>query len=493
MNIKSEVVTSIHASRSSVLSSNADSLASAIRHISQQRSLSDLATITIKHLVLLLPDFDAQCVFHDNESKSLWREGESDEWQSDQGLVGYVARTKKPLCVSNASSNPLYDKTIDPISSGRETNLAMHPLSGYDGNVNAILVLVADNGVLFTSENLFLLEFFSQRVELVFEAVSLEQIGKNSEASENLVNSVFDANALQAYREGNLYGEPIIYPSLGWKYSYLVYIGVLVALLVYASITRINVYASGDGIIMSSDLIHVAAPYDGVVELISVRPGQQVKKGELLISMAAHSEYYQLANAETYFKSMLLARLGDPANADLEENTAAALSTLNEKYRAYKERSIIAPEDGVVEAISAAEGQRIEKNKGLISLNPEGGVLSVVGAVPSRFLPMLEIRQSLSLSLKGYPGFKLDTQVDNIGNVITESAVTAITPTNVMNTLSQNEAHVVIKGSLPTVSFTHRNSRYQIQNGMPATIDILLRKERIIVEILPFLRAFRSS
>lgn len=319
-------VVPLHFNEDDILTEYAPSIAAALRHISQQRTLLNVSTIVKEHLSKIFPDTNSDCVFHDCEMGVLWRENTSDEWSCDIGLIGAVAKSRNPSAIPITNDDPRYEPKYDPFDPENAICLAMHPLLGRKERVNAVLILFRDEKKPFFPKELFVFSYFSEQIEIIFETLSLEQISETANKSINKADLLYDPKALAAHREGNTYGIPIVFPKLTSRYRLIVSHILTMALAMYICTVKINLHASGPAMISSSRISYISSPFDGVVENTIVEPGQHVEKGQPILYLKADREKSELEKAENEFNSMLALRLLRPTDNSVEEKTAAALT-----------------------------------------------------------------------------------------------------------------------------------------------------------------------
>jgi membrane fusion protein (multidrug efflux system) len=194
---------------------------------------------------------------------------------------------------------------------------------------------------------------------------------------------------------------------------------------------------------------------DGRVLQLFVTPGAPVKAGRRLldfeISAAARSNYEQTLSAVKLARdeqtrtarllSQQLATRDQLARADKAVSDAqAALSALEREYGGKPRQTLLAPFDGVVSAISVAQGARVQPGVALVSLTRTDGFVVTVGVEPAQ-RQRLQLGKPAQLEALGSsPEPALSGKVVRIDHILNPTTRLVDVDVAVSGTLLQGEA-----------------------------------------------------
>lgn len=277
----------------------------------------------------------------------------------------------------------------------------------------------------------------------------------------------------------------------GWtRWTYWLVVTICSAALSYAFLGWIDEYAVGTVILHQEGRADVTARSAGIVEQILVRPGQHVHAGQELMRLHADSEAADLLRSEEEFKLQLIRTLRDLG--DLAAR--AALTSLRAQKELAEarlaERVLRAPADGVVSDIRLRPGQRVEPGEVTMSLMNHAGRFRVIAVLPGEYRPLLRRGMKMRLKLRGFPYFYHDVHIDAVGDeVVGPNEVRRALGTTVADTFTPQGAFVLVEGHLSEREFVFDGRRLAYFDGMQGTTEVAVRSERIIVTLMPGLKA----
>jgi membrane fusion protein (multidrug efflux system) len=168
------------------------------------------------------------------------------------------------------------------------------------------------------------------------------------------------------------------------------------------------------GSLVANEMVELKSESEGRIEEIRFREGQDVKQGELLISLdetkfaaaAAEAEANFKVSESNYERAKKLYEDKLISKQEFDQNAAtfqAGHAALDLKKRQLKDARIVAPFAGIVSGRRISPGQVIDKNTlltTLVDLDP----VKVEFNVPERFVGQLKIGQKISVKLAAFPG-----------------------------------------------------------------------------------------
>lgn len=279
-------------------------------------------------------------------------------------------------------------------------------------------------------------------------------------------------------------------PWTTWSYRI---VGIAaIAALVFIVVFDVNEYATGGAIIRVEGRRPLVTMVAGVVETVHVDPGQHVEKDQILVTISAAAEEGEYRRANTEFQLSLAALLRDPS----ESTTKSALASLKPKRdnaaQIANARIIRAPHAGLVTDIRVRPGQYLAANEVVVGVAPLGAQVSLIGLIPGEYRPMLKVGQQLRFSLTGYKFEYRNVEVEAVGEEV-------VGPTEMKRYLGQEVGDaidvqgptVLVRARLPTRTFTADGQTYSYVEGLTGLASVRVRKEPIIVVLIPALKSLR--
>jgi biotin carboxyl carrier protein/DNA-binding NarL/FixJ family response regulator len=206
------------------------------------------------------------------------------------GLLGYVLRTGESLRLEWVGADPRYrPRGDDPLGQGSERWLAI-PLKGLEGQVMAVLVGVRSAAqAAFSSEDQALLEAFAARCgpplccmvhQHAAEQRQLRQLlGRRGQAHDLFREEALSHNRLESADQGH----PLQLFS-GWiRTTYGLLLALVAVALLFVLTQNVYEYGEGPALIRVRGKTDVIARAPGMVSSLEVQPGQRVIRGDVLL------------------------------------------------------------------------------------------------------------------------------------------------------------------------------------------------------------------
>lgn len=217
------------------------------------------------------------------------------------------------------------------------------------------------------------------------------------------------------------------------------------------------------GTVKSNETVVITADTAEKVTAIHFEEGQEVKKGDLLITLAKGEEDADLKSAQAqlteaqsaYNRAKDLQKENALSKATLEERLAtlrqrrAAISSITARL---DKRAITAPFDGVLGLREVSVGTLVQPGNKITTID-DVGVVKIDFDVPSVFLPTLKPGQKIIGQVEAFGEREFEGEVK-----IINTQVDPITRTVTVRAIVPNEDHALKPGLLMTVSL-YKNER----------------------------------
>lgn len=265
----------------------------------------------------------------------------------------------------------------------------------------------------------------------------------------------------------------------------------VIAFFLFISLIGVDDYASGPVVIRVDGRRLVTSTNQTSVDAVSVQAGSYVEAGQEVIRMKDSDEKNELVRAEKDFDNQMLRVLRDPGDHLAKESLAALRAKRDQAKNAVDARVIRAPVAGYVSDVRVRVGQHVNAGEVLLAVTSPGEAkVSAVAMVPANFRPMLRRGSRMRFELEG---FKFDyTDVD-----VEEVSAEAVGAKEVQRLLGQERsdavalqtgAHVLVTAKIPTATFASEGQSYAFFDGLTGNAEIRVRREPILVMLIPALR-----
>jgi membrane fusion protein (multidrug efflux system) len=273
----------------------------------------------------------------------------------------------------------------------------------------------------------------------------------------------------------------------GWAY-WLLAAGVVAGLL-FAVLGTVHEYAVGPAVTRVEGRTEITASSPGTVLAIHVRPGQRVPANELLVSLYGSQEAAEYERINRLYENQLVKTLYQPTDHSGKQELNA-LSTQRALAKArLDERSILAPQSGVVSDVRIRPGQHLQAGDVLFALNGDDAKWSVIAMLPGQYRPMLRSGATMRFDINGYRFAYRELTIDSVGDeVVGPSEVRRFLGQEIADTVSVHGPVVLVHAYLPSNSFTVDQHTYQYYEGLPGNAEARVNTESILLTLVPGLR-----
>lgn len=282
--------------------------------------------------------------------------------------------------------------------------------------------------------------------------------------------------------------------SPGWTgAAYWLLCFVFASALLYAVLGRFREWATGPALVRVEGRSDVTARVSGTVAAVEVRPGQRVSAGQLLGRFYVEQEAAALSRIESEFELLLLRTLRDPNDQAARQQLSSLRAERDLARARLEERAIRSPVAGVVSDVRIRPGKHLQAGESVLSILSDNARFYVEVMLPGHHRPLLRSGQPLRLELKGYRYQYQVLSIDSIGDeVVGPGEVKRYLPAELQDAVTLDGPVVLVQARLPSPSFQIDGQSVRYYEGMQATAEVALRSERIVLLLLPALRAIRG-
>lgn len=265
---------------------------------------------------------------------------------------------------------------------------------------------------------------------------------------------------------------------------------VVVCFLAFSCVLSVDEYATGPAVVRVEGRRTVTATFPATVGSVLVRPGQHVAAGELLVQMDDSTETAELRRVATEFDLALARLLRDPTDAVATQTLGALRSKRDLAKNALDERLVRAPVDGVVGDVRVHPGQRLAAGDSVIAIAPKAARITIVAAVPGDHRPMIEQEAPVRFSLDGFAYEYRDLRVEAVSEEV-------VGPSEVKRYFGQEQldsvqmlpgAKALVTARIEESTFASEGARYGYYDGLTGVAEIRVRREPILVMLIPALK-----
>jgi biotin carboxyl carrier protein len=440
----------------------------------------------------------ARCLYCDEESGLVWSGADAApdaaEASVTAGLAGFAVRAVAGVVVPHAADDALYRAEIDnPGGTGRE-RLAAQPVTGPDGHVHAVLIALRDpSRPPFSPVDLDKLEALGSAW-----APYLLQLSMRIEADEILgdrldrgPSDMFRQEAIMHLVRRGQRGDVVrVHP--GWvRAAYWLVLGSLAAAASYAGLAHVHQYAEGAAVVQFTGRSEVIAREAGTIALLDAARGQPVHPGQVLARLYDADQVGQLKTLETEFESKLVAYLQSPADPAAKQALGQIRSSRDSARLGVEARTIRAPHAGTVKEVKVRNGQRVEPGTVVLSIieraSAEG--LKVIAFLPGDDRPRLRAHQPLRLTLPGYRGAEITSEVRAISEVLgAAEARTRFLGDRLGDSVPLVGAVVVVEARLSSPAFEADGEHFDLHDGMIGRAEVKMQSRSLLESLIPGLR-----
>lgn len=439
----------------------------------------------------------ARCIYCDDETNTLWPEGETTDGSShpSTGLVGFTIRTGASISVPCAAADPQFVAALDDPTGDGDESLAVQPVLGLDGHVHAVLIAVRSRQQSpFSSLDVAILGTFAAAW-----APYLQQLAMQTEADailgeqlDRAPSDLFRHEAIASLVRRGARGDVVrVHP--GWiRAAYWLVVAAVLGAVVFAATASVHQYTNGTAIVRFTGRSDIVAFDPGTVTTLEVQRGQRVVAGQALARMHDAEQLARLRGLDRDFERKLIAYLQSPADTGVRQALAEVVSSRESARAGVDAKVIRAPRAGVVKDTLVRTGQRVDAGTTLMSIVEEDATeaISVLAFVPGSERPRLRPHQQLTLTLPGYRGARVTADVVAVsGEVLgANEARSRYLGDRVGDSLPLRGTVVVVEAKLSRPTFEADGQRYQLHDGMIGTAEIRLGSRTLFEMFIPGLQ-----
>jgi hypothetical protein len=434
----------------------------------------------------------AYCLLYDPHDDTLWtRDRATGEERRDSAAVGiasFVLRSGMGLLVPRAGRDSRYDREADdPEGDGSERLVAV-PVRDEDGRVLAVLAAVR-----------------SAR-EAEFGTAQLEQLERLAGAAAPFLppprpeevlgdDTLFRREALERFQTLDEAHDPLHISPAWTRWTYWTLIAALVGALVFTVVGEVKEYASGLAVVWMGTRDDVTAEAPGTVGAVEVAPGQRVRAGQVLVRLHEAQEAAELARLDQEFELQLLNRLRDPSDTGAEQALIGLRTQRQLASERLGERTLRAPSDGVASDVRVRPGQYLAAGQQVLSIVRDQDRPTVVVLLPGEFRPLVRRGMPIRFEISGYRYAYQQLTVDSVGDeVVGPAEARRYLGAEIGDTVQPAGPVVILKARLPRPTFQAEGRSYRFHNGMHGNAEVEVRREKILLTLVPGLKAlFRSG
>lgn len=435
--------------------------------------------------------FDAEqvaCFMVDRATDTLVREegGQESQQSAAVGLVAFAGRTGETLSLADLEADPRFEADADGPGGAGRAFLAL-PVAGSVQPVLAVLALWRRPGQApFGGDELQRLQRLADAWRPHFERLAFE-----TELGATHRRQIFRAEAVQQYSRGFGQEGHLLELTPAWvRRAYPVLLLLLLFLLVFTILARHHEYAGGPAVLRSAGRIELTARQSGSADAIEVAPGERVRQGQLLVRFYGAEEESEAQRIGRELEAALLERLRNPADRGAEQALAALRAEHEAALARLEERSLRAPRDGVVSEIRVRPGQWTAPGEVVLSLSEGEGRLGLLAFLPGRYLPQLKAGMPLRLELEGYPYAYQHLAVERVSpEILGPAEARRLLPPGAADALQIDGPVVLVEARLLAPELESDGRTFTLHDGMKGTAEVRVRQERLILSLVPALRA----
>ncbi len=302
-------------------------------------------------------------------------------------------------------------------------------------------------------------------------------------------SKIFREEALR-HHEGAQQEGDILRISPAWtRWTYWTLLGLLLAGLVYSLLGTLPEYASGPALVKVDGQSHLTVDLPGIVSSVEVRPGQRVEKGQALVSFRSQEETVSLERTQREFELQLIRVLRDPSDESARQTLTSLRAERELAVSRQQARTLRAPQAGVVSDLRIRPGQYVTPGEGVVSVMGDNVTVSLVALLPGGYRPTLEPGRPLRVELDGFQHEYHTFTIDSVGDQIVGPAeVRRFLGPEIADAMELNGPMVLVRAQLPSPTFTSKGKTFNYFDGMLARADARVRKERLLVALIPGLK-----
>ncbi len=463
-----------------------------LRQLALQPGLGDRADVLAEAARETVDAQRAYCLLYAPQDDTLWTRdritGTERRDSAAVGIASFVLRSGLGVMVARAGRDARYDRDLDdPEGDGSERLLAL-PVRDDEGRVLAVLVAVRSAREA---------EFGAAQMDLLARLAAPAAPFLPPPRPEEVLgdDALFRREALETYQALDEANDPLRISPAWTRWSYWTMLGALVASLLFAYFGQVKEYAAGIAVVWMGNRGDVTTEAAGTVSAVEVTAGQRVQPGQALARMYDAQEAAELARLDQEFELQLINRLRDPADSGAEQALIGLRTQRQLATTRLGERTLRAASGGVASDVRVRPGQYLTAGQLVVSIvgdqeqNP-----TVVVLLPGEYRPQVRPGMPIRFEIAGYRYAYQRLTVESVGDeVVGPAEARRYLGPEIGDSVQPAGPVVILKARLARPDFTSEGHTYRFHNGMHGNAEVEVRSERILVTLVPGLKAIFHS
>jgi membrane fusion protein (multidrug efflux system) len=300
--------------------------------------------------------------------------------------------------------------------------------------------------------------------------------------------SMYRAEALKHRADGS--AGDVLRLAPGWtRWVFWTLLAAVAGGLAYMLFGTLHEYAAGPAVVWTSTQKPVTATVAGTVSEIVIRPGQSVKKGDVLVKMVSVVEQADVDRLNHDYEFQLAKLLRDPADA---QERALLSETMTQREVATARLDLLtirAPEAGLVGDVRIRQGDLLESGHVALSLLTANGECVVRAMLPAQYKPQLRPGISMRFEMTGYRFAYQEMTVRSVSTqIVGPEEVRRFLGQEIGDTVPLAGPMVLVEATPRSTSFEVDGRSYELYHGMTGIGEVRVRTENILISLVPALR-----
>ncbi|HBL30974.1 MAG TPA: hemolysin D, partial [Acidobacteria bacterium] len=153
-----------------------------------------------------------------------------------------------------------------------------------------------------------------------------------------------------------------------------------------------------------------------------------------------------------------------------------------------------APAAGAVDDVRVRPGQPVAPGQGLLTLSGAAGERTVVALLPGEFRPQLRPGMALRMELQGYRyAYQHLTVLDVGSEVVGPAEARRYLGDEIADAATLGGPVILVTARLPVATFQAEGKTRRYHDGMWGRAEVQVRSERILVALIPALKALTEA
>lgn len=302
-------------------------------------------------------------------------------------------------------------------------------------------------------------------------------------------HSLFRRRAVELAAAGDSQGDLLRLSPEWTRWAYWVVIFGIVLGVAYVTFARASEWAEGQAIVHVQGATEITSKTAGTVADVLVQPGEDVKKGTLLLALTGDEERAQLQRLEQEFKLQLSRTLRDPGDQAARQSLVTLRVERELARSRLDELSIYAAADGTIEDVRVREGQAVIPGDHLLTLSGDETSCEVWSLMPARYRPELNEGAEIGFSVFGFRYAQVKAELASVGSqAIGPREVRRYLGSDIGDAIQIEGPAVIAKAKIPSCSFESDGDSFRFHRGMSGLSSIQLRREPLWAVLFPELR-----